>query len=184
MRLLALFGACVALLVAAPAGALSLTTAKIRWKNGSVTRIGSLDLSRTPTIKRVSDVFGRPTSKRLANKVLCVVDWRTLGVRGNFVNLGAPRRGRTTCSTTVGKLQTAEIRGRRWRTQNGLAVGDSVARLRKLHPDARRHGTTWWLATKASQLGGDGSGRIPIVRANVKDGKVTVFVLWIGAAGE
>jgi hypothetical protein len=184
MRRLALFGACAALLVAAPGGALALTTAKIRWRNGSVTRIGALDLARTPTIKRVSDAFGRPTRKRLENKVLCVVDWRGLGVRANFVNLGAPRRGQTTCATTVGRLQTAEIRGARWRTQNGLAVGDSVARLRRLHPGARRHGTTWWLATKASMLGGDGSGRIPIVRANVKDGKVTVFVLWIGAAGE
>jgi hypothetical protein len=176
-------GVCAALLWAGSASALSLAVSTIRWKDGSITRIGELDLSRTPTIKRVSDVFGPPTSRRLDGKLLCVVNWAPLKLRGNFVNLGRSRAGQTTCSTNVGKLQTAEIRGTSFRTQNGLRVGDSVARLRKLHPAARRHGDTWWLATARNVIGG-GSGRFPIVRANVRAGKVSVLVLWIGAAGD
>ena len=92
--------------------------------------------------------------------------------------------GTTTCTTSVGRLQTAEIRGRAFQTQGGLRVGDMVARLRRLHPAARRHGTTWWLATAPNVSGADPGDRFAIVRANVRDGRVAAFVLWIGAAGE
>ena len=177
------FAACAALLLSLAAAAPGTPTT-IRWANGKITRIGALDLSRTPTIKRATDAFGQPTSKRLSGKVLCVVDWRGLRLRGNFVNLGGPMPGRTTCSTSVGKLQTAEIRGRALQTQAGLRVGDSLARLRRLHPGARRHGTTWWLATAPNVFGANPRDRIPIVRANVRAAKVSALVLWIGAAGE
>lgn len=116
--------------------------------------------------------------------MLCIVGWRGLRLRGNFVNLGGPMPGMTTCSTSVGKLQTAEIRGRAFQTPAGLRVGDALARLRRLHPAARRHGATWWLATAPNLLGANPRDRIPIVRANVRDAKVSALVLWIGAAGE
>lgn len=155
----------------------------VRWKDGKITHIGDLGLSRAPTIGRATAAFGAPTKKRLDGKVLCVVDWAPLALRGRFVNLGGPRPGQTTCSSTVGKLQTAEIRGPALQTQDGLRVGDTLARLRKLHPAARRHGKSWWLATAPNPFGDPGA-RMSIVRANVKDGKVSVLVLWIGAAGE
>lgn len=174
---------CAALLLAVSA-AVAQAPATIRWSDGKLTRIGALDLSRTPTIERATDAFGQPTKKRLSGKVLCVVDWTPLRLRGHFVNVGGPMPGRTTCSTSVGKLQTAEIRGRAFRTQAGLRVGDTLARLRRLHPAARRHGASWWIATTPNVVGGDPRDRIPIVRADVRDGRVSVLVLWIGAAGE
>ena len=183
MSRIASAAACAALLLCLSAAAPGTPTT-IRWSDGKVTRIGALDLSRTPTIKRATDAFGPPTSKRLSGKVLCVVDWRGLRLRGNFVNLGGPMPGRTTCSTSVGKLQTAEIRGRAFQTQAGLRVGDTLARLRRLHPAARRHGTTRWLATAPDVFGANARDRFAIVRANAKAGKVCAFVLWIGAAGE
>lgn len=179
---LVLLAACAALLLAETAAAAPSTT--IRWSNGRVTQIGALKTTGSPTIGRATDAFGEATRKRLDGKVLCVVDWAPLGLRGNFVNLGGPRPDATTCSPDVGKLQTAEIRGSGFQTPPGLRVGAPLARLKKLHPGARQRGATWWLATAPNVLGGDGSGRFPIVRANVKGGKVTAFVLWIGAAGE
>lgn len=176
--------ACVAVLLVASAAARAPAPMTIRWSNGKLTRIGALDLSRTPTIKRATDAFGRPASKRPSGKVLCLVDWTRLRLRGNFVNLGGPLPGRTTCSTSAGTLQTAQIRGRAFRTQAGLRVGDTLARLRRLHPAARRHGASWWLATRPSVGGGDPRDRIPIVRANVRDGRVSVLVVWVGAAGK
>lgn len=171
-------------LVLLAVNATAATAATIRWKDGEVTQIGDLGLSRTPTIQRVSAAFGAPASRRLESRELCVVDWTApLGLRGNFVNLGARRPGQTTCSPTVGKLQSAEVRGRALQTQNGLRVGDTLARLRRLHPAARRHGSQWWLATAPNPFGRPGA-RMSIVRANVKDGRVSALVLWIGAAGE
>ena len=178
----ALIGACAALLFAAAASAAAAATT-IRWKNGAVTHIGDLSLSRTPTIARAGAALGAPTKTRLTSTETCVVDWTPLALRGNFVNLGGSRPGQTTCSPTLGKLQSAEIRGPALQTQNGLRVGDTLARLRKLHPAARRRGGSWWLATAPNVFGTPGT-RISIVRANIRDGKVSAFVLWIGAAGE
>ena len=164
--------------------AAAATTHTIRWSNGQVTRIGALNTTGSPTIARAVRVFGAPSRRRLESRLVCVVDWRPIGLRASFVSLGGATPGRTTCSDTVGKLQTATIRGASFRTQRGLRVADSVARLRRLHPGARLRGGSWWLATAPNVLGGDPGERIAIVRANVRSGKVTSFVLWIGAAGE
>ncbi len=180
---IALIGACAALLLGAGASAAAAATS-IRWKDGKLTQIGDLSLSSTPTIGRAREAFGAPTSKRLESEVQCVVDWTPIALRAYFVNLGGQQPGQTTCSPSVGKLQSAEIRGRAFQTQNGLRVGDTLARLRKLHPTARRRGASWWLATAPDVFSDRPGARISIVRANVKDGRVSAFVLWIGAAGE
>ena len=184
MRRLALVAALAALLVAA-ATAAAATTHAIRWANDQVTSIGSLRTTGTPTIAGAARAFGRPSSRRLEAREVCVVSWNALGLRASFVNLGGARSGRTTCSSGVGKLQTATIRGRSFRTQRGLKVGDSTARLRELHPGARLRANSWWLATAPAQVGDVEPGeRMAIVRANVRAGKVASFVVWIGAAGE
>jgi hypothetical protein len=46
----------------------------------------------------------------------------------------------------------AEISSRQWRTDRGLRVGESVARLRTLYPRASRHRASWWLATKEDHI--------------------------------
>jgi hypothetical protein len=179
---LAVIVACAALLLTQPAGAATSTT--IRWKNGRITQIGALKTWVTPTLERATAAFGAPTKMRFSTNSACRVDWTPLGLRGIFANFGGPQPGTTTCSTTVGKLRTAQIRGARLRTQAGLRVGDTLARLRELHPAAQRHGATWWLATAPIIYGELGSGRFPIVRANVRAGKVSALVLWISPGGE
>jgi hypothetical protein len=182
MRRFAVVAATVALLVVSTAVA-AAPRHTIRWANGKVTSIGALKTSGSPTLTRAIRAFGTPSRTRLSGREVCVVDWNALRLRANFVNLGATPAGRTTCTAGVGKLQTATIRGTSFRTQRGLKVGDSIARLRELHPGARLRERSWWLASAPNRFG-DAGERIAIVRANTRAGKVVNFVLWIGAAGE
>ena len=173
-----------ALLVLTTAVAAAATTQRtIRWANGKVTHIGAMKTNGSPTLTRAIRAFGTPSRRRLSGRAVCIVDWNGLGLRANFVNLGLTPRGKTTCSAGVGKLQTATIRGTGFQTRRGLKVGDSTARLRELHPGARLRDRSWWLATAPNPFGESGD-RMAIVRANTKAGKVSNFVLWIGAAGE
>lgn len=175
--------ATAALLVAATAALAAATPRTIGWANGKVTHIGTMRTNGSPTLTRAIRAFGPPSRKRLGGRELCIVDWNALGLRANFVNLGGVRPDQTTCTAGVGKLQTATIRGTGFRTPRGLSVGDSTARLRQLHPGARLRERSWWLATAPNPFGESGD-RMAIVRANTKAGKVSNFVLWIGAAGE
>jgi hypothetical protein len=182
MRRLLLIAA-AAWLLATTAAAVGAATHTIRWANGQVTSIGAMKTSGSPTLTRAIRAFGTPSRTRLSGQEVCIVDWNGLGLRANFVNLGANPAGRTTCTAGVGKLQTATIRGTSFQTQRGLKVGDSIARLRQLHPGARLRERSWWLASAPNRFG-DAGERIAIVRANTQAGKVVNFVLWIGAAGE
>ena len=175
--------AIAALLLAATAALAAAAPRTIRWANGNVTHIGAMKTSGAPTLTRAIRAFGAPSRKRLSGREVCVVDWNALGLRANFVNLGLTPRGKTTCSAGVGKLQTVTIRGTGFRTQRGLRVGDSTARLRELHRGARLRERSWWLATAPNPFGEPGD-RMAIVRANTRAGEVANFVLWIGSAGE
>ena len=155
----------------------------IRWSDGRVTHIGAMKTNGSPTLTRAIRAFGTPSRRRLSGREVCIVDWNALGLRANFVNLGRTPPGKTTCSPGVGKLQTATIRGSSFQTQRGLKVGDSTARLRKLHPGARLRERSWWLASAPNPFG-DAGERMAIVRANTQGAKVVNFVLRIGAAGE
>jgi len=180
----------LSLQTAPPAGAATdPTTRTIRWSGGQVTQIGSLRTtsSRTsvPTLSRAITAFGRTSSRRLTSANSCEVSWARLGLRGSFANFGGTLPGQTTCTPSVGKLQTATIRGRGLRTQRGLRVGDTTARLKQLHSGARFRERSWWLATAPAIFGDVEPGqRVPIVRAITQDAKVARFVLQIGAAGE
>jgi len=184
--------ACLAALVAsapAPASASTETATKtIRWANGQITHIGSLRTSsrlRQPTIARAITAFGKPSSTRRTSRITCVVHWSRIGLRATFANLGAIPAGQTVCTTTVGLLATATIRGRSFQTQKGLRVGDSTTRLKTLHPGARFRNGSWWLATAPAVFGDVEPGeRVPIVRAITRDGRVAHFFLSVGAAGE
>lgn len=175
--------AATALLIAATAALAATGSRTIRWANGKVTHIGTMKTNGSPTLTRAIRAFGTPSRKRLSGREVCIVDWNALGLRANFVNLGVTPPGATTCSAGVGKLQTVTIRGTGFRTQRGLKVGDSTARLRELHRGARLRDRSWWLATAPNPFGEPGE-RMAIVRANTKGGKVVNFVVWIGAAGE
>ena len=62
----------------------------------------------------------------------CDVAWLRHGLTIGFYNLG----GGDACDPAAGRFSRAMLRGDHWMTTNRLRIGDSVARLRQLYPDA------------------------------------------------
>ncbi len=124
---------------------------------------------------RVDAAFGFPAREREGGT--CKLRWPDLGLRVDMANFGLGDR----CND--GFAQRAVIAGpagrRRWRTERGLRVGDSLARLRRLYPAASRHGRSWWVVP-----GRFIGYRIGIVSAIVSGGRVTALKVWIGGAGD
>lgn len=185
MRLFAAIIAGSALLLATAMATATATAAPrtISWSNGKVTSIGALKITRQATIGAAARAFGRPSSRRLNWLELCVVDWRSIGLRGYFDTLDLTPSHLDDCSPGVGKLQSVTIRGAGFRTQRGLKVGDSVARMRELHPGVRLRGSAWWLADAPHPYGRSGE-RMAIVLAKTQRRRVVNFEVWVGAAEE
>jgi hypothetical protein len=186
---------CVAL-VALPAATATATASApaasdegaptIRWIDDAVTRIGDLNTSsrtRPPTIARAITAFGRPSSTKRTSRVACTLGWRKLGLRATFVSLGKAFPTKTTCVARLGVMQTATAFASGLRTQGGLQVGDSVDRLKELHPEAFFQDGCFWLATAPTVIGSsEASQRTWIVRALAEGGIVRRIGLRIGAA--
>jgi hypothetical protein len=161
---------------------------QIRWASDEITRIGSLNTTsktRPPTIQRAIEAFGRPSSTRRTSRVSCTLMWSQLGLHATFVSLGGAYPTKATCVARLGVLQTATVQKQRIETQGGLRVGDSVARLKELHPEAYFQEGCFWLATEPAVLGSEvRSQRTWIVRALTSGGRVLRIGMRIGAAGK
>lgn len=133
--------------------------------------------------------FGKPTSLRRESWE-CVATWKALRMTASFYNLG----GQAPCSRAGGMLGTAIMRGKRWQTDRGLAVGDTLAQVRRAYPSARiapwgpREGLgapigarVWLLQPGWSNLSGSFTSA---VSALMVGGKVAAFQADIGAGGE
>lgn len=112
--------------------------------------------------------FGRPSGRR-AEGNLCRVSWRDLGLSMGFVGQG--------CSGTAGAWYGASVSDRRWRTDRGLRVGDSVAQMRRLYPAAtyrrERGRQPYWSLLRYKT---DPSlGVMDTLAATVRDGRVVVI---------
>jgi hypothetical protein len=170
----------------APASAAE-TIPTIQWAGDQVTRIGSLRTAsklRLPSIARAITAFGRPSTTKRTSRVACTLTWRTLGLRATFVSLGGAYPTKATCVARVGVMQTATVFGTGLKTQGGLQVGDTVDRLRELHPEAYFQDGCFWLATAPAVMGSTSrSQRTWIVRALTDSGIVRRIGLRIGAAG-
>ncbi len=93
-------------------------------------------------------VFGRPSSWGL-NANLCVVRWRRLALDLEFRVEGNCRPPRL---RGLGAWCSARMYSRRWRTEEGLRVGDSERRLHSLYRwaklfDAPPNPPTWFLTS-------------------------------------
>ena len=153
----------------------------IRTSEDSVTRIGSFRIARDASIGAAVRAFGKSSSRKLEGEG-CQVDWRRLRLRIYFANFGAYPAGLTTCSSSVGLAQSFTVRGRGFRTWEGLRPGARSSAVRERHPNARFRRGTWWLRTATSRFG-DGSA-FPVAEAIVSGGRVRVLRGWIGAAGD
>ncbi len=158
----------------------------IRWAGDEITRIGSLRTASKappPTITRAITAFGRPSATKRTSRVACTLSWRKLGLRATFVSLGSAFPPKTTCVGRLGVLQTATAYGSGIETQAGLRVGDSVARLKELHPEAYFQDGCFWLATAPTVIGSTSRDqRTWTVRALADGGVVRRLGLRIQAA--
>ena len=142
-------------------------------------RIGAYAVKVDGSFAGAIDVFGAPTARRRGwAGVGCNVAWRPIGLSILFYNLG----GGDACAPASGRFRTATMSGPLWKTSKGLAVGDSVAKLRRIYPRATPHGRAWWLVTRFTRIGDNRN--YPGLRAVVANGRVRAFVIEYAAGGD
>jgi len=87
--------------------------------------------------RRAVDAFGRPSSQGTDNPLqsnVCTFRWRRLGLDIGFAT-SSPRPCKRLKFNRAAWFG-ATVYTKRWRTERGLRVGDSVSRLRQLYPRA------------------------------------------------
>lgn len=121
--------------------------------------------------------FGAPSSKGAgaAPTNTCTARWRGLGLDIVFAS-AIP--GCAAGNVTRGAWYGMTVHSRRWRTDRGLGVGDSEARMRRLYPRARFRdrppGAPYWSLVRENQ---DEFGYVDLLRAEVWNGLVTAIVV-------
>lgn len=136
-----------------------------------------------PSLRSLIRKWGRPAQLRPMTSAGCKGTWRRPRVTVDLYNFASPGRE---CTPKGGLIQVITTVGPRWRTNKGLRIGARVAAIRARHPNAIRarpdhHGAGFLLEPfYNAMLGGQDS---PIV-AQVRNGKVIRFRMWIGGAGE
>jgi hypothetical protein len=133
-------------------------------------RVGPYIVWKPPlrgTYAQATAAFGPATTCRpLAGRKSRAV-WSKLGATMQFIATSG-----SVCSGPKATLvQTLSLTGVRWRTSNGLAVGDPLRKLEKLYPTATAHPAAYWLV-KA-----DRAGSHALFSAVVRSGRVTAFSL-------
>ena len=140
--------------------------------------IGDFKPPRNPRLGAAIRAYGDP-SRTSGGGEICRVRWADIGVRITFQNFG----GVDSCEPSGGRAQKAVVQGdTRWRTVKGLRIGNTVARLERLYPRARRTARGYRLAQGILPFGSP----VPyaVLGARVADGRVRAFTLFIGAAGD
>jgi hypothetical protein len=114
--------------------------------------IGRFRVEDDGTLQRAVEIFGEPTRRELTghSSEACRVDWEKSDLTMVFYDLS----GGGACDPRYGDFCEARISGQRWRTRNGLKVGDSLRRLWELYPDS-------------SEYPDDGIGRIFVLEEAV-----------------
>jgi hypothetical protein len=169
--------AAVVAAVAAPASAARVIKANPARFWG-VTYLGDWHVAVHPEYPKAVRALSAPTSVANPDIPGCAATWAGLGLRIQFESFG----GGTSCAD--GRAQAAVVKGPNgrssWRTQRGLRVGDSLRKLRRLYPNARRKGSARVIVYQENPMLGDGS----IVTAVIRHHKVASFRLWLGGAGD
>jgi hypothetical protein len=161
----------------AVAGARAESSASTRVIQGDHV-IGGLRMGRG-TVNEAIARFGAPTLKR-SRPPACVMTWPALRLTISFLDFGEA----TPCTKGAPVAATVTSRAQ-WRTALGLRVGDSIARLKTLFPDAVRHTgsfsavTGFWLVPRhaCGEVGGD---PYPGLLARIRNGRVSALVVRAG----
>ena len=137
--------------------------------------IGTFAVKKNGTLGGLQAAFGKP-GRITPNQEGCAALWGSIGLRVSLYNLA----GGNPCKPKTGYFSTAQMTGSRWRTDRGLAVGATLARLKQLYPKAKRHGEQWWLVPRFTQA----TGSYPGLAAMIVAGMVSAFQVIYGAGGE
>ena len=163
--------------VAAPA--LAVRTIKAQPERfWAVTYLGGWHVRAHAEFPHAVRALGTPSHVKNPDIPGCLATWARLGLRIQFESFGIAH------GCNEGKAQAAVVKGQRgrvsWRTQRGLRVGDSFAKLKRLYPDARRKPGARVIVYQDEPAIGDGS----IITALIRHQRVASFRLWLGGAGE
>jgi hypothetical protein len=153
--------------------------------------IGPWRTGTTPTLAAAVAALGRETSCTRLEKLpaFAAAEWRQLGLRMVFGSYGPG--GARPCHARRGVfLDNAHAYGKQWQTSRGLKVGDSVAKLHRLYPQARLRTYTrgvapvrgWWLVVRTSNV--PDHHQLPALLAKTRAGHVTELVLNVHAEGD
>lgn len=178
--LVAAIGALALLAASTPSASAGSYT--IRTHNGGwISRIGPMRITGPAggTLGRAISAFGAPSrTKHAPRSSACHVRWKRLKLKGLFANYG----GRSPCSRSGGKLQSATTRSPRFRTSRGVRVGSASETIPGKHHNAEFVDGAWWIASVQLPFGeGD---EMATIKAIVAGGRVRALSLWVGAAGE
>jgi hypothetical protein len=179
LLLIAGLAAATTLAVAAPADARSfvLRATGSATGLGEVQAIGDFKPPVNPRLRAAVRTFGQPDRRRGGGEI-CRVRWNRFGLTIIFQNFG----GFNSCGPR-GLAQKAIVSGDRpWRTTKGLRLGNSVARIRQLYPNARRTPRGFRIISGILPFGTP----VPyaVLGARLQGGDVSAFTLFVGAAGD
>lgn len=146
---------------------------------GTVDAIGDFKPERNPKLAAAIRAYG-PTTTRRGGGEVCRVRWAGLGVNIRFQSFAGTG---SSCQPRIGRAQKAVVKGERpWRTTEGLRLGDRVARITQLYPNAKRTRRGFRLVEGLLPFGRP--VRYSVLGARVSDGRVSAFTMFIGAAGD
>ena len=153
----------------------------------------------SPTYARAIAAFGPATSCRLlyGSPTDSEVRWTHLGVRIRFATLGGFSKAHANACSAPREVyvDAAYVTGNRWTTTRHLRIGDSVARLRRLYPEASYRSARidawpagyWLVAVRTRCAIGVCSTTyvtVPKLVAGIRRGHVASFVFPVRAEGE
>jgi hypothetical protein len=129
--------------------------------------------------------FGRSGARTHFDNAGCTITYPGLGLRMSYLN-DAPPPSKVATPATCMHIGGAAVGGRGWHTPQGLTVGDSVARLRRIYPhayDTRHRGPRWdtsqgsteWVITITCC----GGGERPALAAEVPNGHIVALLIII-----
>ncbi len=139
-------------------------------------RIGPYSFAKDPGYAAAVRALGQPTSRGADAQVsACTVRWTRLGLELRFASIAPDPCSPASLSQSA--WSGATVYARAWRTNKGLRLGDSVARLRSLYPKARYRDRppappSWLLVFRAGEV-----GLTVYLQAYVWGGRVTALDL-------
>ena len=152
----------------------------------NVQRFGDFNVTRDPTLRGLTKVFG-PADDCTKRAWVSMAVWRTPGFRVRLTSLGTTPPNKF-CTDPRTWIDTIVVTGKRWRTVKGLRVGDTFAKFRRLYPGAHRHVNGWGLVEVYERCV---IGICPApywwkpqLTAVFRNGRIVSFVFPVGAQGE